>query len=245
MGWMNDTLGFMRHEPVHRKYHHNELTFSILYAFTENFALPLSHDEVVHGKGSLIGQMPGDLWQKFANLRLLFSYMWTHPGKKLLFMGGEFGQWNEWEHEGQLQWELLQWRSHEGLKNMVADLNRLYRSEPSLHEQDFDHPGFEWIDCNNHEDSVLSYVRRAKRGDDFLLICCNFTPVVRENFPIGVSADCWYEEIFNSDSEYYGGSNVGNHPGVQAQSPGFHGRPNRVEVTLPPLAAVIFRPRRA
>ncbi len=243
MGWMNDTLGYMRHEPVHRKYHHNELTFSIIYAFTENFALPLSHDEVVHGKGSLIGQMPGDLWQKFANLRLLYTYLWTHPGKKLLFMGGEFGQWNEWNHESQLQWELLQWRSHEGVKSLVGDLNRLYRREPALYERDFDHPGFEWIDCNNHEDSVLTYVRRAKRPEDFLLICCNFTPVVRKTFPVGVPFDGWYEEIFNSDSEYYGGSNVGNHPGVAAQAVKFHGRPYSIQITLPPLGALIFKPK--
>jgi 1,4-alpha-glucan branching enzyme len=243
MGWMNDTLGYLRHEPIHRKYHHNELTFSILYAFTENFALPLSHDEVVHGKGSLIGQMPGDLWQKFANLRLLYSYMWTHPGKKLLFMGGEFAQWNEWNHEAQLQWELLQWRSHEGMKSLVRDLNRLYRNEPALHEQEFIYPGFDWIDCHNHEDSVLVYLRRAKAAEDFLLICCNFTPVVRRNFPIGVPRSCFYDEIFNSDSEYYGGSNVGNHPGLQAQATGCHGRPYSIEMTLPPLGVAIFKPR--
>ena len=243
MGWMNDTLGYLRHEPVHRKYHHNELTFSILYAFTENFTLPLSHDEVVHGKGSLIGQMPGDLWQKFANLRLLYSYMWTHPGKKLLFMGGEFGQWNEWNHEAQLQWELLQWRSHEGMKNLVADLNRLYCREPALYEQEFVYPGFDWIDCHNHEDSALIYLRRAKKPEDFLLVCCNFTPVVRRDFPVGVPSECWYDEIFNSDSEYYGGSNVGNHPGLMAQQSGCHGRPNSIRLTLPPLAVVIFKPR--
>jgi 1,4-alpha-glucan branching enzyme len=245
MGWMNDTLGYMQHEPVHRRYHHNELTFSILYAFTENFALPLSHDEVVHGKGSLIGQMPGDLWQKFANLRLLYSYMWTHPGKKLLFMGGEFGQWNEWNHDAQLQWELLQWRSHEGLKNLVADLNRVYREQPALHEQEFVYPGFEWVDCHNHEESVLTYLRRAKDPDDFVLICCNFTPVVRHGFPVGVPCECWYDEIFNSDSEYYGGSNVGNHPGIQAVPVSCHGKPNSIRLTLPPLAAVLFKPRPA
>jgi 1,4-alpha-glucan branching enzyme len=243
MGWMNDTLSYMQHEPVHRKYHHNELTFSILYAFTENFALPLSHDEVVHGKGSLIGQMPGDLWQKFANLRLLYSYMWTHPGKKLLFMGGEFGQWNEWNHDAQLQWELLQWRSHEGLKNLVSDLNRVYREQPALHEQEFVYPGFEWVDCHNHEESVLTYLRRAKDPDDFVLVCCNFTPVVRHDFPLGVPCECWYDEIFNSDSEYYGGSNVGNHPGVQAVPVSCHGKPNSIRLTLPPLAAVLFKPR--
>ncbi len=243
MGWMNDTLGYMQHEPIHRKYHHNELTFSILYAFTENFALPLSHDEVVHGKGSLIGQMPGDLWQKFANLRLLYSYMWTHPGKKLLFMGGEFGQWNEWNHDAPLQWELLQWDSHQGLKRLVSDLNRLYRQQPALHQQEFIYPGFEWIDCHNHEDSILIYMRRAKEPDDFVLVCCNFTPVVRHDHVVGVPCEGLYDEIFNSDSEYYGGSNVGNHPGREARPVGCHDRPYSIHVTLPPLGVTVFRRR--
>lgn len=245
MGWMNDTLAYMRNEPIHRKHHQNELTFSIIYAFSENFVLALSHDEVVHEKGSLIGQMPGDLWQKFANLRLLYSYMWTHPGKKLLFMGGEFGQWNEWDHDGQLQWELLQWKSHEGLRRVLGDLNGVYRGQPALHELDFDEPGFEWIDCDNHEDSTICYLRRAKRADDFLVVCLNLTPVVRTNYPVGVPIDGWYEEIFNSDSEHYGGSNVGNHPGVFAQQPGWHGRPYSLRITLPPLAAVLFKPQRS
>jgi len=245
MGWMNDTLAYIRNEPIHRKFHQNELTFSIIYAFSENFVLALSHDEVVHEKGSLIGQMPGDLWQKFANLRLLYSYMWTHPGKKLLFMGGEFGQWNEWDHDGQLQWELLQWRSHEGLRRVLGDLNGVYRGQPALHELDFDEPGFEWIDCDNHEDSTICYLRRAKRSDDFLVVCLNLTPVVRTNYPVGVPIDGWYEEIFNSDSEHYGGSNVGNHPGVFAQQPSWHGRPYSLRITLPPLAAVLFKPQRS
>jgi len=245
MGWMNDTLGYIRHHPVHRKFHQNELTFSIIYAFSENFALALSHDEVVHEKGSLIGQMPGDLWQKFANLRMLYSYMWTHPGKKLLFMGGEFGQWNEWNHDGQLQWELLQWRSHEGLRTLVADLNKLYHREPALHELDFDEPGFEWIDCDDREHSTICYLRRAKRPDDFLVACFNFTPVVRTDCPIGVPMEGWYQEIFNSDSEHYGGSNVGNHPGIEAQQRGWHGRPYSLRITLPPLGAVLFKPQQA
>ena len=243
MGWMNDTLSYMQHEPIHRQYHHNELTFSILYAFTENFALPLSHDEVVHGKGSLIGQMPGDLWQKFANLRLLYSYMWTHPGKKVLFMGGEFGQWNEWNHDTQLQWELLQWPSHQGLKNLISDLNRLYRQQPALHQQEFIYPGFEWIDCHNHGDSILIYMRRAKDPDDFVLVCCNFTPVVRHDHVVGVPCEAWYDEIFNSDAEYYGGSNVGNHPGREAQPIGCHDRPYSIRVNLPPLGVTVFQPR--
>ena len=187
--------------------------------------LPLSHDEVVHGKGSLLDQMPGDLWQKFANLRLLYGYMWGHPGKKLLFMGGEFGQWNEWNHDKSLQWHLLQWESHSGLQQMVADLNRVYRREPALHEVDFDHTGFEWVDCHNYQDSALSYIRRAKDPRDFVLVSCNFTPVVRGGYRLGVPEFCWYEEIFNSDSMYYGGSNVGNGQGIMAEPVPWNGTP--------------------
>jgi len=244
MGWMNDTTGYMRHEPIHRKYHHDELTFSLIYAFTENFALPLSHDEVVHGKGSLLDQMPGDLWQKFANLRLLYGYMWTHPGKKLLFMGGEFGQWNEWNCDTSLQWHLLQWDSHRQLQKYVADINRLYRNEPALFEVDFEPAGYEWIDCHNHEDSTLSYIRRARDPSDFLVITCNFTPVPRASYRFGVPELCWYDEISNSDSMYYGGSNLGNGPGVMATSVPSHGRPYSVEVLLPPLSTSVFKPRR-
>ncbi len=244
MGWMNDTLRYMRHDPIHRKHHHNDLTFSLLYAFTENFVLAFSHDEVVHMKGSMISQMPGDLWQKFANLRLLYSYMWTHPGKKLLFMGGEIGQWNEWDHDAQLQWELLQWRSHSGLRRLVSDLNATYRREPALHEVDFRHEGYEWIDCQNADESTLCYLRRGEDPQDVLVICLNFTPTVRESFAVGVPTDGWYREVFNSDSEHYGGSNVGNGAGATAQKPGFHGRPFALRITLPPLAAVIFKPQR-
>jgi len=243
MGWMNDTLRYMRHDPIHRKYHHDELTFSLIYAFSENFVLPLSHDEVVHGKGSLLDQMPGDLWQKFANLRLLYGYMWTHPGKKLQFMGDEFGQWNEWNHDTSLQWDLLQWESHQGLQKYVSDLNQIYRKEAALHEVDFDPSGFEWIDCHDHEDSTLAYLRRASRPDDFLVIACNFTPVPRIGYRLGVPKLCWYEEISNSDSTYYAGSNLGNGPGVMARSQPGHGRPYSVEVTLPPLGVTIFKPR--
>ncbi len=185
MGWMNDTLRYMHHDPVHRKYHHDELTFSLIYAFSENFVLPFSHDEVVHGKGSLMDQMPGDLWQKFANLRLLYSYMFAHPGKKLMFMGGEFGQWNEWNYDTSLQWDLLQWESHQGLQRFVADLNKLYRREPALHEVDFENQGFEWIDCHNWEQSTLGFVRRAKDPQDFVIAICNFTPVPRTDAPAG------------------------------------------------------------
>jgi 1,4-alpha-glucan branching enzyme len=244
MGWMNDTLRYMRREPVHRQHHHGDLTFSLLYSFTENFVLAFSHDEVVHMKGSMIAQMPGDLWQKFANLRLLYSYMWTHPGKKLLFMGGEIGQWNEWDHDGQLQWELLQWRSHEGLKRLLSDLNAVYRREPALYEVEFEHHGFEWIDCHNAAESTLCYLRRGKNPEDLVVVCCNFTPIVRERFPVGVPQGGWYREIFNSDSEHYGGSNVGNGAGAMAQEPGAHGRPYALHITLPPLASVIFKPER-
>lgn len=244
MGWMNDTLRYLRHDPIHRQYHHNELTFSLIYAFTENFVLPLSHDEIVHGKGALLSQMPGDLWQKFANLRMLFSYMWTHPGKKLLFMGSDFGQWNEWNYETDLQWDLLQWHSHRGIQKLIADLNALYRREPALHEQDFHGHGFEWIDCQSATDSVLVYMRKARNANDYVVVACNFTPVVRSDYRIGVPQSGWYQEIFNSDSEYYGGSNVGNGPGVQAQQFGHHGRPYSLTVKIPPLGITVFKPQR-
>lgn len=241
MGWMNDTLRYMRHDPVHRKYHHDDLTFSLIYAFTENFALPLSHDEVVHGKGSLLDQMPGDLWQRFANLRLLYAYMWTHPGKKLLFMGGDFGQWCEWNYDTSLEWHLLQWESHQGLQRFVADLNKLYRREKSLHEIDFDYHGFEWIDCHNYQDSTLSFLRRAKNPEDFIVVSANFTPVPRPDFRLGVPSLGYYREVLNSDSQYYGGSNVGNGAGAMAEELPWHGRPYSIGITLPPLGAVAFK----
>jgi len=244
MGWMNDTRSYMRHEPIHRKYHHDELTFSLIYAFTENFVLPLSHDEVVHGKGSLLDQVPGDLWQKFANLRLLYGYMWTHPGKKLTFMGGEFGQWEEWNYNTSLQWHLLQWESHSGLQRYVADLNKLLTSEPALHELDFDHHGFEWVDCHNWEESVLAFLRKGKNPDDFLLTACNFTPVPRTKHRIGVSKLGYYREVLNSDSEYYGGSNIGNAMGAHAEKIPWHGRPYSIEIVLPPLGVCVFKPER-
>lgn len=244
MGWMNDTLRYMRHDPVHRKYHHDELTFSLIYAFTENFVLPFSHDEVVHGKGSLLDQVPGDLWQKFANLRLLYAYMFAHPGKKLQFMGCEFGQWNEWNHDTSLQWDLMQWSSHQGLQKFVADLNRTYRREPALYEVDFDFSGFEWIDCHNYEQSTLAFVRRAKDPSDFLVIGCNFTPCPRTMHRLGVPELCWYEEILNSDSVYYGGSNIGNGAGRMAEPLPWDGRPYSIPISLPPLGVVIMKPRR-
>lgn len=244
MGWMNDTRQYMHKEPIHRKYHQDELTFSLIYAFTENFCLPLSHDEVVHGKGSLLDQMPGDLWQRFANLRLLYGYMWSHPGKKLLFMGGEFGQWNEWNHDASLQWDLLQWQSHQGVQRYLADLNALYKREPALHQVDFEWFGFEWIDCHNWQDSVLSFIRKAKNPHDYVICCCNFTPVPRVGYKLGVPEACWYEEISNSDSTFYGGSDMGNGGGLAAIPTEHHGRPAHIEVTLPPLSMVMFKPRR-
>jgi 1,4-alpha-glucan branching enzyme len=244
MGWMNDSLRYFRHDPIHRKYHQDELTFSLIYAFHENFVLPLSHDEVVHGKGSLMDQMPGDLWQKFANMRLLFSYMWTHPGKKLLFMGCDFGQWTEWNYDESLQWHLLQYEPHQGLKKCVADLNKVYRREPALHQVDFDPAGFEWIDCHNFNDSVLLYMRRAKDPNDFLIVANNFTPAPREAYRFGVPERVWYQEIFNSDSSFYGGSNLGNGPGLMASDQPSHGRPYSLSITMPPLSTVILKPCR-
>ncbi len=243
MGWMNDTLRYMRHDPVHRKYHHDELTFSLIYAFHENFVLPLSHDEVVHGKGSLLDQMPGDVWQKFANLRLFYSYMWCHPGKKLLFMGGEFGQWQEWNFDESLDWHLLAGESHRGLSRAVADLNNLVRREPALHELDFDGGGFEWIDCHNWHDSVLVFVRRGSKSHDCLVVCCNFTPVLRHGYRIGLPAAGAYEEVFNSDSSWYGGSNAGNSGPIQSAAMPHHGREHSLTMTLPPLAVVVLKPR--
>ncbi len=242
MGWMNDTLRYMRNDPIHRQYHHNELTFSLIYAFTENFTLPLSHDEVVHGKGALIAQMAGDLWQKFANLRLLYSSMWTHPGKKLLFMGCEIAQWHEWNYDNSIQWDLLDWETHRGMQKLVSDLNHLVQREPALHQLDFTSDGFEWIDCMNANDSVLGYIRKAKDPNDFLVVCSNFTPVVRK-YRLGVPKVGYYQEVFNSDSVHYAGTNIGNYPGIMADA-GIpqHGRPASIELNLPPLATVVFKP---
>ncbi len=241
MGWMNDTLSYMRNEPIHRKYHQNELTFSLIYAFTENFVLPLSHDEVVHGKGSLISQMPGDMWQKFANLRLMYSYMWMHPGKKLLFMGGEFAQWNEWDDDAGPDWILLDFDSHRGVQQLVSDLNKLVIANPALHELDFNGEGFEWVDCQNAEDSVLIFLRKGLDDAPPVLVCCNFTPVPRSDYPVGVPQSGFWKEIFNSDSEAYGGSNLGNYPGRESTGRGHHMRPDSINVNLPPLAVTIFR----
>jgi len=241
MGWMHDTLEFFGQDPVFRKYHHNQLTFSIWYSFTENFVLPLSHDEVVHGKGALIGKMPGDEWQRYANLRLLYGYMIGHPGKKLLFMGAEFGQWREWVHEESIEWHVSDFSTHRGLCQWLGDLNRLYRTEPALYELDFSNDGFEWIDCNDVEDSTISFIRRGRNTGSMVLVVCNLTPVPRSAYRMGVPRSGFWEEILNSDSEIYGGSNMGNSGGVWAEESGSHGRDYSLSLTLPPLGAVFFK----
>ena len=241
MGWMHDTLDYFRHDPIHRKFHHNQLTFSIWYAFAENFVLPLSHDEVVYGKGSLIGKMPGDSWQQFANLRLLYGYMWGHPGKKLLFMGGEFGQRREWTHEGSLEWWVLQYPEHEGVKRWIADLNALYRTTPALHEVDFESAGFEWIDCNDWEASVVSFLRKSKSGSPVIVVC-NFTPLPRRNYAVGAPHGGHWRERLNSDATIYGGSGVGNFGGVEAAPVPVQGRPYSLTLTLPPLGVLYLEP---
>jgi 1,4-alpha-glucan branching enzyme len=240
---MNDSLSYISRDPVHRSHHHDELTFSMIYAFDENFILPLSHDEVVHGKGSLLGRMPGDRWQKFANLRAYLSYMYTHPGKKLLFMGAELGQDREWDHDESLDWHALADPMHAAVQALVRDLNRLYRSTPALHELDCEPGGFTWIDCHDHGNSVLSYIRRAKDPRDFAVVVCNFTPVVREGYRIGVPRGGYYAELLNSDAHCYGGGNVGNLGGVTACPEPMHGMPFSLSLTLPPLATLILRPR--
>lgn len=239
MGWMHDTLKYFSKDPVHRSFHHNDLTFSMMYAYSENFILPLSHDEVVYGKGSLLRKMPGDSWQKFANLRLLFGYMYTHPGKKLLIAGSELGTWNEWHHDSCLERSLLQYPVHEGISRFLEDLGRLYREDSALWRWDAKHEGFKWIDCNDHQDSVLSYVRRGPDG--FLVCIFNFTPVVRQAYKVGVPEAGAYREILNSDSDYYGGTNVGNAGLVETAPESAHGYGQSLNLTMPPLACAVFR----
>jgi len=241
MGWMHDTLEYMCKDPIYRKYHQNNLTFRMIYAFFENFILPLSHDEVVHGKGSLLGKMPGDDWQKFANLRLFFGYMYAQPGKKLLFMGGEFGQWQEWRHEESLEWHLLEYLPHYGLQRLVSDLNQLYRSQPALYQVDFEHGGFEWIDCSDFEQSVVSLIRKGRVKDDMVLAVCNFTPITHFKYSIGVPQGGFWRELLNSDATEYGGSGQGNMGGVEAAPSPLHGRPYSITFVLPPLAIVFFK----
>jgi len=241
MGWMHDTLSYMSRDPIYRKYHHDKLTFRMLYAFHENFILPLSHDEVVHGKGSLLGKMPGDDWQKFANLRLLYGYMYAQPGKKLLFMGGEFGQWSEWHHEESLEWHLLKYDPHSGLKQWIQDLNGLYINNPALYELDFEPAGFEWIDCSDSQQSVVSLFRKGLSPEDMMLVVCNFTPVTHFGYKLGAPGGGVWKEVLNSDSTYYGGSGHGNLGVIQAERVSHHARPCTLRLTLPPLAAVYLK----
>jgi 1,4-alpha-glucan branching enzyme len=241
MGWMNDTLRYLSKDPVYRKYEHGSLTFSMIYAFSENFILPLSHDEVVHGKGSLLDKMPGDLWQKFANLRLLYGYMYGHPGKKLLFMGSEIAQWREWKHDESLDWHLLDWRDHRGILRLVCDLNELYQAQPALHQVDFEWQGYEWLELHDWENSVIAFLRRARNSDDAIVVVCNFTPVVRENYRIGVPTGGYYREILNTDSEIYGGSNVGNQGGAWGVSQPHAGRPFHLSIRVPPLGTLFLK----
>jgi 1,4-alpha-glucan branching enzyme len=242
MGWMHDTLNYFKRDAVYRKHHHDELTFSLWYAFHENFVLPLSHDEVVHGKGSLIGRMPGDDWRQFANLRVLFGYMWGHPGKKLLFMGGEFGQRREWTHEDSLEWHVLQYPLHEGVQRWVADLNRVYREQPALHSKDFSQDGFRWVQRGDWEQSALSFLRLGKEGTAPILVVCNFTPVPRFNYRVGVPRGGYWREILNSDAHWYGGSGLGNQGGADAVPMPYEEYSQSLTLTLPPLATLFFKP---
>jgi 1,4-alpha-glucan branching enzyme len=244
MGWMHDTLDYAQHDPIHRRYHHNALTFSLWYAFSENFVLPFSHDEVVYGKRSLISKMPGDRWQQFANLRLLLGWMWAHPGKKLLFMGCEFGQWREWNHDTALDWHLTDQGDHRGMQRWVADLNALYRREPALHQRDFSPEGFEWIDANDSDNSVLTFLRRGDDGAP-LVVACNFTPVPRPGYRVGLPQPGGWREVINSDAAIYGGSGVGNMGRVESEAVSWHGREQSALMTLPPLAVVMFTPEAA
>jgi 1,4-alpha-glucan branching enzyme len=244
MGWMHDMLEYIGKNPVHRRYHHNNLTFSLLYAFTENFVLPLSHDEVVHGKGALLAKMPGDYWQQFANLRALYGYMYAHPGKKLLFMGGEIGQWNEWKYQEQVEWLLLYFESHRQIQQYVRALNRLYVTEPALYEVDFSWQGFEWIDFHDVDNSIVSFLRRAKDARDFMVVAANFTPVPREGYRLGVPEEGFYQELLNSDSALFGGGNIGNAGGLPSEPRPWQGKPHSILITVPPLAVVFFKLKR-
>ncbi|KAB1073059.1 1,4-alpha-glucan branching protein GlgB [Methylobacterium planeticum] len=240
MGWMHDTLQFISKEPIHRRYHHHDLTFGLLYAFSENFILPLSHDEVVHGKGSMLGKMPGDRWQKFANLRAYYGYMWGHPGKKLLFMGGEFGQEREWNHNQSLDWHLLDDPLHRGVKDVIRDLNHLYQTTPALYARDAEHTGFQWLVADDQDNSVIAWARKGAEPNQIAIVVANFTPVARKGYRIGVPAPGFYREAFNSDAEGYGGSNVGNMGGLHAEATASHGQGQSLDLTLPPLGTMIF-----
>ena len=240
MGWMNDTLRFIEKDPIYRKHHHNLATFGLMYAFSENFILPISHDEVVHGKGSMLEKMPGNWWEKFANLRAYYGFMWTHPGKKLLFMGCEFGQPEEWNHQSQLNWDAAHRPEHQGVQNLVRDLNRVYRETPALHVKDCDHDGFQWIDGGDAENSTLSYIRRGGPKDAPVVVICNFTPIERSDFRLGVPGLGKWAEILNTDAAVYGGGNRGNLGGVEAEAVPHCGQPASIQITLPPLSVLIF-----
>jgi 1,4-alpha-glucan branching enzyme len=242
MGWMHDTLGYFQQDPIYRRFHHHELTFSLMYAFSENFILPLSHDEVVHGKGSLINKMPGDKWQKLANLRALYAYMWAHPGKKLLFMGGELAQEAEWSHERSLDWHLLEDPAHAGVQRLVRDLNHAYRDEPALWEIDSDPSGFWWIEPNDADRNVVAFARQSKEGRRVLVFIANLSPVPRENYRVGLPRSGRWREAVNTDSTFYGGADIGNLGGVEAEPIPWHGQPVSAELTLPPLAAIWLVP---
>ena len=241
MGWMHDMLDYFSNDPIYRKYHHNSITFSLLYAFTENFVLPVSHDEVVHGKGSLLNKMPGDEWRQFANARAFLAYMWAHPGKKLLFMGQEIGQREEWNHDQGIRWELLQFDLHRQLQSLMRELNRVYKANPALYEIDFHYTGFEWVDFHDGANSIIAFLRRAEDPEDFILVCCNFTPVPRQGYEFGVPEEGFYQEILNTDSEYFGGSNMGNGGCLSTRPIPKHNRAHSIAVTLPPLAVVAFK----
>jgi 1,4-alpha-glucan branching enzyme len=241
MGWMHDMLDYFSNDPIYRKYHHNSITFSLLYAFTENFVLPVSHDEVVHGKGSLLNKMPGDEWRQFANARAFLAYMWVHPGKKLLFMGQEIGQREEWNHDQGIRWELLQFDLHRQLQSLTRELNRVYKANPALYEVDFHYTGFEWVDFHDGANSIIAFLRRAEDPKDFILVCCNFTPVPREGYEFGVPEEGFYQEILNTDSEYFGGTNMGNGGCLSTRPIPKHNRTHSIAVTLPPLAVVAFK----
>lgn len=241
MGWMHDTLDYMSKDPIYRRFHHNEMTFGMLYAFHENFVLPLSHDEVVHGKGSLLGKMPGDEWQKFANLRAYYGFMWGYSGKKLLFMGNDFAQWQEWDHDKGLEWAALNAPNHQGMQRFVRDLNLVYRSEPALYEQDFEWRGFSWIDANDNDNSVFSFIRFARSPDDFILVVCNFTPTVRHHYRIGTPAAGRYRELINSDQDVYRGSGISNGGELASINESCHGHPHSLDLTLPPLSTLMLK----
>jgi 1,4-alpha-glucan branching enzyme len=241
MGWMHDTLEYFSTDPIYRKFHHNQLTFSIWYAFSENFVLPFSHDEVVYGKGALIGKLPGDEWQRYANLRALFGYMYGHPGKKLLFMGGEFGQWREWIHDESLEWHVLEYPFHHGIQRWVSDLNHFYKKEPAMYELDFNNQGFEWVDFRDWEQSTISFIRKGKHTDDIILVVCNFTPVPRHNYRIGVPRGGFWREVLNSDAKIYYGSGYGNLGGVEAIPTPTQGRYHSISLTLPALGVLFFK----